>query len=143
MILDLNGLKPVNDQHGHAAGDALIRRAGQVLAAAGGARAQAARIGGDEFALWMQGTGQARETETLDSGDSSADLLQRAVLDRVEIDNRLHDGPSLSFSIGCATAAADESTDAALHLADQRMYANKRAYYRKHGIDRRGETQFD
>jgi diguanylate cyclase (GGDEF)-like protein len=50
LIVDLNGLKRVNDEEGHAAGDAMLRRAGEVLGKAVDAPACAARIGGDEFA---------------------------------------------------------------------------------------------
>ncbi|MFE7120134.1 GGDEF domain-containing protein [Streptomyces sp. NPDC057654] len=53
LVIDLNGLKPVNDEFGHAAGDAVIRETGVRLAQwAGGADGIAARLGGhaDEFA---------------------------------------------------------------------------------------------
>ena len=65
IIIDLNGLKAANDQLGHAAGDALLRRAGEVLSKAVDKPSYAARIGGDEFALLMPGTderdGQGRD----------------------------------------------------------------------------------
>lgn len=57
ITIDLNGLKAINDDHGHAAGDALLRRVGEVLAKAVDASACAARVGGDEFTVslpdWM------------------------------------------------------------------------------------------
>lgn len=50
MAMDLNGLKHINDELGHAAGDALLRRAGEVLTSAtAGCPYCVARIGGDEF----------------------------------------------------------------------------------------------
>lgn len=49
IAVDVNGLKAVNDHLGHAAGDALLRRAGEVRAKAVKKPFQAARIGGDEF----------------------------------------------------------------------------------------------
>lgn len=54
-IIDLNGLKEVNDRLGHAAGDSLLQRLGEILNGAVSAPSHAARIGGDEFALLMPG----------------------------------------------------------------------------------------
>ncbi|NKY15861.1 GGDEF domain-containing protein [Streptomyces somaliensis] len=53
VVCDLNGLKRVNDTHGHSAGDRLLERFGSVLSCAGARLpgALAARLGGDEFCL--------------------------------------------------------------------------------------------
>lgn len=53
VVCDLNGLKQVNDTHGHAAGDRLLERFGSVLSLCGAMLpdALAARLGGDEFCL--------------------------------------------------------------------------------------------
>ncbi|MER7175423.1 sensor domain-containing diguanylate cyclase, partial [Streptomyces mesophilus] len=53
VVCDLNGLKKVNDTHGHAAGDRLLERFGSVLSLCGAMLpgALAARLGGDEFCL--------------------------------------------------------------------------------------------
>ncbi|WP_373295889.1 GGDEF domain-containing protein [Streptomyces roseolilacinus] len=53
VVCDLNGLKHVNDTHGHAVGDRLLERFGSVLSCAGARLpgALAARLGGDEFCL--------------------------------------------------------------------------------------------
>lgn len=50
-VLDIDGLKLVNDTAGHEAGDDLIRRAGRGLRAAAGRQDRVARYGGDEFAI--------------------------------------------------------------------------------------------
>ena len=53
VVCDLNGLKQVNDTHGHAVGDRLLERFGSVLSLCGAMLpgALAARLGGDEFCL--------------------------------------------------------------------------------------------
>ncbi|MFV2121463.1 diguanylate cyclase domain-containing protein, partial [Streptomyces sp. Act-28] len=59
VVCDLNGLKDVNDTHGHAVGDRLLERFGSVLSCAGARLpgALAARLGGDEFCLVSVGPG--------------------------------------------------------------------------------------
>jgi len=49
LYLDLDGFKRVNDLHGHAAGDVVLRRVAEILGATVGPRDLTARIGGDEF----------------------------------------------------------------------------------------------
>ncbi|WP_170113041.1 diguanylate cyclase domain-containing protein [Ahniella affigens] len=63
IYLDLDGLKRVNDVHGHHAGDALIARAGQALGAAFPDALAAARMGGDEFAVALIGTAAIAATD--------------------------------------------------------------------------------
>jgi hypothetical protein len=74
VYLDLDGFKPVNDRHGHAAGDAVLRAVAAALVAAVRVSDTVARIGGDEFAvlLWygcgaQQGPG-ARAGDRRDHG---------------------------------------------------------------------------
>ncbi|MEU3221657.1 GGDEF domain-containing protein [Streptomyces sp. NPDC006976] len=59
VVCDLNGLKWVNDTHGHAVGDRLLERFGSVLSRCGAMLpgALAARLGGDEFCLLAVGPG--------------------------------------------------------------------------------------
>ena len=59
IMADLNGLKNANDESGHAAGDALLRRAGEVLNSVVEKPAYACRIGGDEFAILLPETDEA------------------------------------------------------------------------------------
>jgi diguanylate cyclase (GGDEF)-like protein len=56
MMLDIDGFKKINDQHGHSGGDAVLELIGARLVDAAGARALIARVGGEEFAVAIVGT---------------------------------------------------------------------------------------
>lgn len=117
VIADLNGLKAVNDEFGHEAGDRLLNRAGAVLRAAAPA-GSASRIGGDEFAILLPGTD---ESEVLG--------IQTKILALVRQDNRDHADRTLSLAVGVATRHAPGPLEAAVRQADLRMYEAKRAHY--------------
>lgn len=118
-IFDLNGLKLANDGLGHAAGDMLIRRAGEVLKEVSQQGDIVARIGGDEFAMLMPG-------RDMDYAERLVEKLQRLV----EVNNQFYQGPALSIAIGCAQAGGEFSIREAERLADQAMYENKGAQRR-------------
>jgi diguanylate cyclase (GGDEF)-like protein len=118
IMADLDGLKQVNDRFGHAAGDDLIRAAAEVLSTTFRADDIVARIGGDEFAVLLPGTGRPEVEEAL-----------------VRIRSRLveqHDqGHEVSLALGAATAVQPTHLVDTLRAADERMYEDKNA--RSHG----------
>lgn len=118
VIIDLNGLKAANDQLGHAAGDALLRRAGEVLSKAVDKPSYAARIGGDEFALLLPGT---------DERDGK--VVMESIENLLEVNNQFYTGLPLSFAMGAATSEPGERLEAVVKRADLLMYEAKRAYY--------------
>ncbi|HEY9237714.1 MAG TPA: sensor domain-containing diguanylate cyclase [Burkholderiaceae bacterium] len=126
VAIDLNRLKATNDQSGHAAGDALLRRAGEVLGKVADKPACAARIGGDEFVLLLPGE------------DERAGVAMIArVQSLVDLNNQYYPGAMLSLAMGCATAQAGERLEATMSRADERMFAAKRDFYTQSGMDRR------
>jgi diguanylate cyclase (GGDEF)-like protein len=129
IVADLNGLKLANDHQGHAAGDKLLSRAGEVLGQAVDPPRSAARIGGDEFALVLPDTDE-REVAT----------LVKTIAQLVELNNQYHSGSVLSFSIGVATRLAGERPEETIRRADEAMYVDKRAFYERTGADRRSPT---
>lgn len=127
IVADLNGLKLVNDGLGHAAGDALLRRAGEVLKKAVGDEVCSARIGGDEFAVLLPGC----------DAHSAEEVVER-ILAVTVLNNQFYTGTALSFSLGIGTCTQGEPLSKAIHAADTQMYAAKREFYLGEGKDRRG-----
>jgi diguanylate cyclase (GGDEF)-like protein len=118
IMADLNGLKAVNDRLGHAAGDALLRRAGEVLAKALDKPDHAARIGGDEFALLLPGT---------DERGSAAVIANIEHL--IALNNQFYSATTLSLSMGAATSSGGERLEATVQRADALMYQAKHVFY--------------
>ena len=118
IMVDLNGLKAANDQLGHVAGDALLRRAGEVFNALIEKPYHAARIGGDEFAVLLPATDHA-------SGEAIMDAIYRLV----EVNNQFYPGLPLSLSMGAATSEPGERLEDVARRADFRMFEAKRAHY--------------
>ena len=128
IAIDLNGLKRANDEHGHSAGDALLRRMGEVLTKAVDAPACAARIGGDEFMVLLPGMDEQGVLQ-----------VQERIQLLVELNNQFYPGQALSLSMGMACCSAGSQVEAAAHQADKQMYANKLRHYQDKGLDRRQE----
>lgn len=126
LVVDVNGLKAVNDACGHAAGDALLRRAGEVLAKAVEAPMTASRIGGDEFVLLMPG-----------ADEQAGEQLLQQLRELLELNNQFHGGEPLDLSLGLAVWRPGERLEASLHRADTLMYEHKRRYYQTREHERR------
>jgi diguanylate cyclase (GGDEF)-like protein len=127
MAMDLNGLKRINDDHGHAAGDAVLRRAGEVLTSATtGYPYCVARIGGDEFIALLPGC-----DERVAAG------LQERIESMIELNNQFYPGQSLNMAIGIASCASAGQVEAALHAADQAMFDHKARFYNDAKLERR------
>jgi len=129
VAIDLNGLKQINDHEGHAAGDSLLRRMGEVLDKAVDPPAWPARIGGDEFAVLLPMT-----------DERGAEAMRERILTLLEMNNQFHAGQSghaLSLAIGLATCHGEESLETALQRADRAMYADKARHYEGAGVERR------
>jgi len=122
IIADLNGLKAVNDSQGHAAGDQMLRRAGEILAAAVEAPVTTARIGGDEFAVLMPGADERVAQTMLES-------LQRLA----QLNNQYYGHSPISFALGYATGRGGAPLEEVAKRADQMMYQEKRRHHAMEG----------
>lgn len=119
LWIDLDDLKPINDRHGHAAGDALLRRVGERMREVVRGHDLVARVGGDEFVV----IAEARDSDDDFSGlaarlnDSIARPVEHGLV-------QLH----ASASIGIAVFPEHAQTQAdLLQRADRAMYAAKAA----------------
>ncbi|TAL90032.1 MAG: diguanylate cyclase [Candidimonas sp.] len=126
IIIDLNGLKVCNDALGHAAGDDLLRRFGEILDAVVAKPACASRIGGDEFAILLPST----------DAEDATDVMEQ-IIALVALNNQYYSATTLSISMGCATAVDGERLELAAQRADKNMYQRKRAFYSDDHHERR------
>ena len=111
IFLDLNNFKLLNDQWGHKSGDACLQIVGNVLRSIS---ANAVRMGGDEFALYLPKT-------------NKADLEATTLRIKKEVRARLTGHLSVvTASFGLALSEGKESMDELVQRADSAMYANKR-----------------
>lgn len=115
-LLDLDLFKQVNDRHGHAAGDDVLRGFAQVARDALRASDLLGRWGGEEFLVLMPATSREDAIATLQR-------LQQCLTARAA--EVMPHGLLVTFSGGVTLLAADEPADAAVERADQAMYRAK------------------
>lgn len=123
IIVDVDGLKEVNDQDGHKAGDRLIQQVAGILTASFRSSDIIARIGGDEFAILLFNTDENHLHQAV--------LRLRHNLEQANASIPEHE--QISFSIGGATTTPTRDLNQALMLADMRMYRQKRRKKASHG----------
>jgi diguanylate cyclase (GGDEF)-like protein len=118
LLMDLDGLKGINDEYGHGVGDVVIATLGRILAKHIRGRDVAARLGGDEFGVIMQ-----------DTDKRGAFALARRLWEELESTPVQVDAKTelmVTVSIGVAGYPwGGESLEEMLQWADADMYANK------------------
>jgi len=113
LLCDLDHFKRVNDQLGHAAGDAVLQDVAYTMRAALRAGDSIYRVGGEEILVILPGAGR----------ESALEIAERL---RTEVRERRPVGVPVSVSIGVAVAEADAvDTDDLLARADAALYAAK------------------
>ncbi len=125
IMIDVNGLKAINDELGHQAGDALLRRMGEVLIKAVEEPAYACRIGGDEFAILMP-----------DTDEHGAESMMENLDELLAINNQFYNGTMLQTAMGYATGKDGVRLETTIRLADRAMYEAKREHYLESGSGR-------
>jgi diguanylate cyclase (GGDEF)-like protein len=118
LNLDMDGLKAINDQHGHRAGDAALRELAERLGRASRQSDTVARLGGDEFGIILP------EVQDLDGARAQAERVEAAVRRPYRFESC---DLELGVSIGAAVYPVDATDlDVLLHKADEAMYRVKR-----------------
>jgi len=108
LVLDLDGLKKLNDEQGHGEGDALLKRMAAALGSSVRGSDFVARLGGDEFGVLLIET-------PADFIPTTVELLRTRLMDR-----------GIRASIGGASRSSYDDLTSAWHAADLEMYADKR-----------------
>ena len=112
LLLDLDGFKPVNDQHGHAVGDQLLRAVSQRFRRSLPNQATLARLGGDEFGALI-------------TGDYESTMEAALALHASVSYPFLIDGENIKIGVSIGFVINDGTRDM-MHRADQAMYKAKR-----------------
>lgn len=120
IYIDLNGLKKVNDEQGHRAGDELIVRAAGTIA--GIFAEDAYRVGGDEFVVIL------------------LDVSREDFAHKTEQLRRQMQENSVDASIGGVWQASTENLENLLRRADENMYREKKRYYSQADAARKPES---
>ena len=112
IFLDINGLKQVNDQEGHLAGDGLIERASNALTSALGYE-YIFRVGGDEFVVIYR------------------NIDRNQIKDNISKIHKKAEENNVSFAIGYSLTNKSKDIEKILKEADVNMYNDKRKFYRQ------------
>lgn len=114
IFADLNGLKQVNDEQGHAVGDELLKSASAILQNVF-ADYEIYRVGGDEFMIIAEGLDKKELNEKIDNLKALASEKE-----------------NLYFAIGTHVAQNGEDIRTAMRSADENMYDDKKQFYLSH-----------
>ena len=113
LLFDLDGLKTINDQHGHLVGSRAICRLASVLRIHSRSMDTAARYGGDEFAVVLP-----------EAGQEAAASVSRRICERLAKDGEF---PQVTVSVGAAVFPEDgETIEELFNAADRALYGMKR-----------------
>jgi len=118
LIIDVNGLKSINDKYGHLVGDKVLQCVSSVLTEEAREADIVVRYGGDEFLVMLPNTGK------------DVEIVKERILDGIKLQNKekkQFEFP-ISFAIGSAYWNSNDSAEIedVLATADKRMYENKK-----------------
>ena len=114
IFADLNGLKRVNDENGHSAGDKMLKSAAAILRGVFH-DGEVYRAGGDEFMLIADGL-----------GEKELEARVKQLAEQAATTENVH------FAVGTCIVNEGEDIRNAMRLADERMYVDKNEYYERH-----------
>ncbi len=119
LMMDMDGLKAINDEHGHQLGSHSISETGKIIKACIETNGFAARFGGDEFVAWVT------PCELEQAIDGAEDIRQRIEAFRFELDGIV---VAPTISIGVAELEPGiEGPEALMRIGDDALYRAKKA----------------
>jgi len=128
LMLDLDHFKAINDEHGHAVGDAVLRHVAALMLAARRKVDSLGRVGGEEFAILLPGTGMA-------AAAVFAERLRQRIADTPLAQDGDAAPVTVTVSIGIAVMAGTEAGyEAVLIRADKALYGAKRSGRNRIGL---------
>lgn len=117
FMMDMDGLKKINDTHGHSTGAYLISEVGKIIGEICNKNGQACRYGGDEFVAYLLGTSKVGAIQV---GEEIRTSIKGHVFKKDDVELRV------SISIGVATFPEDGKThEAVTKAADEALYRAK------------------
>jgi two-component system cell cycle response regulator len=119
LMMDMDGVKSINDTHGHLFGAHVIGETGRILAGHLGPGGHACRFGGDEFCAFLP-------NHDLDAARETAESIRQAVEKAGMSKDEIPLAPTLSIGIAICPADAEDATDL-LARADAALYRAKAA----------------
>ncbi len=112
VLIDVDFFKSINDEHGHSAGDEIIRRISSILRAGARVSDRVGRLGGDEFSIMLPDT----------------DLSQASMIaERICRQSESRNGRRLTVSVGLAVSSITDTPESLLKKADAALYNSKRS----------------
>lgn len=121
LFIDLNGFKSINDNYGHLAGDAVLKKTAVKIQNALRESDTVGRLSGDEFLAIVKDLKDKRQLQKV------IDKIDQAILEPIEVEQKTL---TISASIGCSFYPDDaQEVEELIRFADQSMYKVKAAYY--------------
>ena len=125
VMVDMNNLKQINDEHGHKAGDTYIKGCCSMVCEAF-KHSPVFRIGGDEFVAILQGADYENRRQITEK--------LKADFDECYKNTEVEPWQRFSAAVGMAEKASDDPTvDFVFKRADKAMYENKMSFKKEHG----------
>ena len=125
LMIDLDNFKQINDNFGHAAGDAVLQNVAELLRSAVGETGYLARYGGDEFCVLLPRTSKE---QTVAVGETLRQAIESHPQNVTAPESSVPVGMDVTLSIGAIYAENRETTiDHILTAADAAMYQAKQA----------------
>jgi diguanylate cyclase (GGDEF)-like protein len=125
VMIDLDDFKPVNDRHGHHAGDTLLKAVADRLRRCVRDADTVARLGGDEFAILLATPGPTELANLVRRIHASVRKPVRVGTEPVEVSVRASIGTASAAALDAAPGDVAARVTALLHHADLEMYADK------------------